>query len=228
MVVLQQSLLSMKMESRLPNSTSGVENVDYEDIATTMIDGESFILVQILATMILTDPLSVLKFKEQALNGDITITRSDIEEIQVRYEGFSYDCEALAVDAETGDWLFFTKDRENDISEVFRYPYPQSVDQNPFTLEHIATLPLYWITGADISPDSQTLVLTNKEVAFRYNKPAGTSWSQMLVDNPEPTCVLYLEEEEQRESIAVTDTGVWTTSECKDNPPCPLWFYPLV
>ena len=28
----------------------------------------------------------------------------------------------------------FTKDRENSISEVYRYPYPQSVDNNPFTL----------------------------------------------------------------------------------------------
>ena len=28
--------------------------------------------------------------------------------------------------------------------------------------EHVATLPLFWITGADISPDGQTLVLTNK------------------------------------------------------------------
>ena len=81
------------------NSSKVLRNyyiVDYEDIATTMIDGESFILVLDTGNNDFDrDPLSVLKFKEQALNGDITIPRSDIEEIQVRYEGFRYDCEAL-------------------------------------------------------------------------------------------------------------------------------------
>ena len=30
------------------------------------------------------------------------------------------------------------------------------------------------------------------------------------------------QDEEQRESIALTDTGIWTTSECKS---CFLWYY---
>ena len=48
-----------------------------------------------------------------------------------------------------------------------------------------------------------------------------------LANNPEP-CVLNLNDEVQRESIAVTEYGYWTTSECKDDdPPCPLWFYPF-
>ena len=92
--------------------------------------------------------------------------------------------------------------------------------------EHVTTLPLFWITGADISPDGRTLVLTNKQEAFKYDKmDDSVTWSQFLVDNPEPTCILRLEEEEQREAIAITQNGIWTTSECKDNPPCPLWFY---
>jgi len=95
--------------------------------------------------------------------------------------------------------------------------------------EHVASLPLFWITGADISPDGRTLVLTNKQEAFKYSKTEdGVSWAEFLVNNPEPTCILNLNEEEQREAIAITEEGIWTTSECKDDPPCPLWFYPTV
>lgn len=106
----------------------------------------------------------------------------------------------------------------------------------------MATLPLFWITGADISPDGKTLVLTNKvnrtclgllsklmfsqEEGYKYDL-AGAMWAEFLAENPEPSCVLNLEEEEQREAITITETGIWTTSECKDNPPCPLWFYPV-
>ena len=94
--------------------------------------------------------------------------------------------------------------------------------------EHVATLPLFWITGADISPDGRTLVLTNKQEAFQYSKTEdGLSWTEFLLNNPEPTCILNLNEEEQREAIAITEEGIWTTSECKDDPPCPLWFYPM-
>jgi len=207
----------------------GVDNTDYEDIATTVIDGECYILVSDTGNNDFDrDPLTILRFQEPVVSGDITVDRSDIEELKVRYEGFSYDCEALAVDEVTGDLFMFTKDRENSISEVYRYPYPQSVDNNPFTLEHVATLPLFWITGGDISPDGRTLVLTNKEEAYKYDKfDDGVTWSQFLVDNPEPTCILRLEDEEQREAITITENGIWTTSECKDDPPCPLWFYSL-
>jgi len=206
----------------------GIENTDFEDIATTVIDGESFILVSDTGNNDHDrDPLNIFKFKEPETAEDMTVPQDSIEQFEVRYEGFSYDCEALAVDESTGDWFMFTKDRENSISEVYRYPFPQSVDNNPFTLEHVATLPLFWITGADISPDGQTLVLTNKEEAYKYDKIAEQSWTEFLTSHPEPSCLLKLEEEEQREAIAITENGIWTTSECKDDPPCPLWFYSI-
>ena len=96
------------------------------------------------------------------------------------YEGiwylYSYDCEALTVDQQTGDIFLFTKDRKNSISEVYRYPFPQSASKNPFTLEHIGTLPLFWITGGDISPDGNILALTNKQEAFSFTKPSNITW----------------------------------------------------
>lgn len=204
----------------------GVDNTDWEDVATTVVDGESMLLVADTGNNDFDrDPLSIFRFKEPIVDGeDMSVPREEIEDLQVRYPDFSYDCEALTVDQNTGDIFMFTKDRENSISEVYRYPAPQSEANNPFTLEHVATLPLFWITGGDISPDGNTLALTNKQEAFSFTKPEGMSWPEFLVNNPEP-CKLQVEEEVQREAIAVTMEGYWTTSECKKNPPCPLWFY---
>merc|ERR1712212_136585 len=204
----------------------GVENTDWEDVATTVVDGESMLLVADTGNNDFDrDPLSIFRFKEPIVYGeDMSVPREEIEDLQVRYPDFSYDCEALTVDQNTGDIFMFTKDRENSISEVYRYPAPQSDANNPFTLEHVATLPLFWITGGDISPDGNTLALTNKQEAFSFTKPEGMSWPEFLLENPEP-CRLELNKEEQREAIALTEAGYWTTSECKDDPPCPLWFY---
>ena len=100
----------------------GVDNTDYEDIATTVEGGVSFILVSDTGNNDFDrDPLSIFKLRDQNMNsGDVTVSRDEIEELHVRYEGFSYDCEALAVDEPTGDFFMFTKDRENSISEVSR------------------------------------------------------------------------------------------------------------
>ena len=208
-------------------SLEGVDNEDWEDIATTVLDGESIILVADTGNNDFDrDPLSIFRFKEPILMGEteMSIPRREIEDLQVRYPDYSYDCEALTVDQVSGDIFLFTKNREESISEVYRYPFPQSEEKNPFTLEHVGTLPLYWITGGDISPDGKILALTNKQEAFSFTKPDDLSWTEYLASNPEP-CNLPVEEEVQREAIAVTMDGYWTTSECKKHPPCPLWFY---
>ena len=42
------------------------------------------------------DPLRIFKFKEPEVDGnDMTISSDEIEKLEVRYEGDSYDCEAL-------------------------------------------------------------------------------------------------------------------------------------
>merc|ERR1719348_107339 len=211
---------------RMEVALEGVGNEDYEDIATGVVDGVHYIFVADTGNNDWDrDPLHVLKFMEPIVyNGDahMTIRREDIEDLEVRYPDFSYDCESIMMDPETYDLFFFTKNRTESISEVYRYPYPQSETFNPFTLEHVGTLPLFWITGGDISPSGEYLAVTNKQVAFGLQKPNGMTWYEFLATEPE-TCTLNLEVEEQRESIAVTDSGYWTTSECKE---CPIWYYP--
>lgn len=205
----------------------GAVNDDWEDIALHHVDGGSNIYVADTGNNDWDkEILTIYKFSEPMVNeadigSTITIPASQISQYQIHWPAFSYDCEALAVEPNTGDIYLFTKDRENSISEVYRYPAPQKTEE-VFTLEHVTTLEMFWITGADISPDGSILALTNKQEAFAWKKEAGQSWAEHLLLNPQP-CLLTLEEEEQREAIAVSDTGYWTVSECKQ---CPVWFYP--
>ena len=153
---------------------------------------------------------------------DMEISKDNITKIELTYPAQSYDCEALAVEPATGDILLFTKDREEAISQVFRVPDVSPAPGEVQVLENVGMLPLYWVTGGDISPAGNILALTSKEEAWSFALPEGQTWVEYLASSPSP-CILDLEVEEQRESIAVTDTGYWTTSECENG--CPLWYY---
>lgn len=204
----------------------GAENNDWEDIAVNVEDGVSYVFVGDTGNNNHdNEVLTIYKFPEPAVVSrevpDILISKDDIEIIQVTYPDFSYDCETLTIDPRTGDILLFTKDREEAISEVYRVP--SSSTTNVRELEHIATLPLFWVDGGDISPSGNILALTNKQEAWSFSLPEGQGWVEYLASGPSP-CVLELEEEEQREAIAVTESGYWTTSECGQGT-CPIWYY---
>ena len=44
-------------------------------------------------------------------------------------------------------------------------------------------------SGGDISPDGSTLALTNKEEAYAWSLPEGSTWFQYLSQAPDP-CIL--------------------------------------
>jgi len=220
--------VSYSGEKLLEAKLDGTVNVDWEDLAIIdTVIGESFIYVANTGNNDHDrNPVSIYRFAEPLVDRAdskkiITIDKDAIQELKVSWpNNIIYDCEAIALDQSNGDIYLFTKDRVNTLSEVFRYPAPQDPSIT-FTLEHVAQLPCFWVTGADISPNGKYLGLTNKQIGYGWELPEGTSWFEYLSTAPQP-CTLEFEEEEQRESIAVTDDGIWTTSECEA---CFLWFY---
>ena len=44
---------------------------------------------------------------------------------------------AAAVDEPTGDFYLFTKDREESVSEVYRYPFPSPPTSTPSPWVHV-------------------------------------------------------------------------------------------
>ena len=76
----------------------GIMNEDWEDIATTVTEGVSYILVSDTGNNDHDrDDLAILRFQEPDLSSEdvVTIERANTEVLEVRYDGFSYDCEAL-------------------------------------------------------------------------------------------------------------------------------------
>jgi len=198
---------------------------DWEDIAINVEDGISYIyLADIGDNAYVRSSLTIYKFEEpevsQDWNGqDIVIGAQDIEHIHIRYPDYHRDCEAMAVDPLNGDILLFTKNHEQYASDVFKVPHGWG---DPKTLEYIATLPYIKVTGADISPSGDTLALTNYWEGWSWTKPyPSTPWADFLKTYPTP-CNIPVKEEPQREAIAVTDSGYWTTSENQNQP---LWYF---
>ena len=76
----------------------GIKNEDWEDIATTVTASVKFILVSDTGNNDHDrDDLAIIRFREPNLHSvdEVTIARADTWVYEVRYDGFSYDCEAL-------------------------------------------------------------------------------------------------------------------------------------
>ena len=197
-------------------------NHDWEDVAVT---GSHIYVADTGNNWHDRTNLRVLRAPEPYIDGSgnqIRIPRSQIDYLDFTYPDYNHDCEGVAVDPNTHDIYFFTKDWDHHRSEVYRYPWSLREKGKSMTLEHITTLPLLTVTGADISPSGNTLAITNLWEGFSYTKPDGMDWADYLKNNQNSFCSLKLNQMEQMEAIAVTEEGYWSTSECHR---CPIWFY---
>merc|ERR1719341_448947 len=108
---------------------------DWEDIAIYVENGRHYIYISDTGNNYKPenrDVLSVYRFEEPTIafrkaHTTLKIPKTDIETYTFNYgPGFSIpnvpDCEALAIEPETGDMFFFTKDGVNWNSDVYRYP----------------------------------------------------------------------------------------------------------
>jgi len=215
--------ISVNGQRRAGVELQGIRNKDWEDIAVNQENGKSFIYIGDIGNNgNWRSTLTIYKFEEPYVspykwNGNKHIRK--ITRIHIKYpHNKRYDCEAMVVDPRNKDILLFTKDTNNYRSHVYKVPHNNA---NVKTLEKITTLPYKKVTGADISPSGNTLALTSYGEGWSWHKPSQLSWANFLKSNPTP-CKLNLKQENQREAIAITNSGFWTTSEHRNQP---LWYY---
>jgi len=145
----------------------------------------------------------------------------------VKYPGKKYDCEALVVDPDTLDIILLAK--RGSGSRVFVLPQTNGPSSSVRRMVYIGKMNrVDLVTGADISPDGKTMVVVSygrndDQKSYMFNKPSDQTWKQYLASDPAPCKELDLAREGQREAVAVTNTALWTTSECRRG--CPLWYY---
>jgi len=196
---------------------------DWEDVAVNVEDGVSYLyLADTGDNGYSRSSLTIYKFAEPAISHDsgqvLTIGADSIEHIHVFYpDNKRYDCEAMAIDPQNHDILLFTKDHHDWKSHVFRVPHGNS---DPKQLEQITQLPYKLVTGASISPSGGTLALTSvlEDFGWSWSNPGAQAWADILKAGQTEPCQLDLKFVPQREAIAVTESGYWTTSEGKNQP----------
>ena len=213
---------------------------DWEDIAIYVENGRHYIYISDTGNNYgpyNRDVLSVYRFEEPTIafrkaRTTLKIPKTDIETYTFNYgPGFSIpnvpDCEALAVDPDTGDMFFFTKDWSKTASEVYRYPAANQVPNSNYPLEKLTTLPILQVTGADITPEGHRLAIVNYGgVGYGLERPEGISWADFFRGQPS-LCEFSVAPQVQREAVAATNGGYFITSECgdPDQGPQDIYFY---
>jgi hypothetical protein len=125
------------------------------------------------------------------------------------------------VDSRNGDIGIISK-REKEVG-FYRVKYPYSLTQ-PNTAVKEATLPMTYITAADMSPNGKYLLVKTYTGIFRYKRGASKSVASALSGKPK---ALPYQLEPQGESVAWSADGksYFTLSESAADKPSALFHY---
>jgi hypothetical protein len=192
---------------------SGVENVDWEDLASGPAPrGRRYLYVgDIGDNGHVRDDLVVYRVPEPRRGqGSVAPTA-----FPFRYPDGRQNAEALFVDPDSGRIYVLTKSENPSAepTELFRFPLPLQAGKQ--------VAPLVRVTGAAVSPDGTRLAIRTYFDAWEFHRKAGSAFAAVF-DAPFEDISIALER--QGESIAYTSDGkaLATTSE---QIPAPIWRY---
>jgi len=150
-------------------SLKGVQNRDWEDIAVAKdpLSDISFIYIADIGdNNAKYKSIYVYRLKEPQLTGkDEILQSSEFKTIEINYEDGPRDAEAIFLEPETGDIYIISK-REEQVG-LYRIAYPFNFrDKN--IARRIASLPLTWVTAADLSSNGKQLLVKTYTGIFKY------------------------------------------------------------
>jgi hypothetical protein len=173
---------------------SGAGHVDYEDLAVGPgPDGESWIYVADTgdnAARDLSGPprtsIVVYRFPEPTVDpagGPVALAATP-EALTLTYPGTPHDCEAVAVDPESGDLYLLTKE-DTGPSTLFVVRAPLPTDA---VLEEVTTLDVGGelapgsrnATAMDFAPSGRALLLRTYNRLYLFARGADQSWAEAL------------------------------------------------
>jgi hypothetical protein len=163
-------------------------------------------------------PCALYLLREPKLSAkDKTETDWDLR-IQFDYEDGPHNCEGVAVDVERQEILLLTKETPV-IGGMYRLPLNLKNRKQRLTAKRIASLPLTFATGLDISPDGRTLVGITMWDAWVCSRKADQSWGDALTTSIRRFLV---PQRKQGESVCFSADGKYLllNSEKKRQP---LW-----
>lgn len=185
----------------------GVVNRDWEDLASFRLGGEAYLLIADVGDNEEQTETPVLYFvREPALpsvgepptDGTVTAEWS----LTFRYEDGPHDCEAVAVDAATGEILLVSKRTQPPL--LYELPLDRSSNEEPLVARRvgqIAHLPppteqdlaedadygryRSHPTGLDLAPDGSAAALLTYQRAYLFPRRPGESWADTFRGAPQ-------------------------------------------
>lgn len=209
---------------------SGAENKDWEDIATFKdAAGNCFIYVADIGNNErLRSEFSIYRFKEPKVSETYLnsskknpIPTETAEIIKFSYPDFRHDAETLMVHPKTGDIYILSK-RLSGASSVYKLPgdYDSSKANvlQKITDFTVPAIPNGFLTGGDISPDGNRVVVCDYFAAYEIVLPeASNDFDEIWKQTPK---IIQLGEREQGEAVGYSADGnsIFATSEHKNSP----------
>ncbi|MCI0699133.1 hypothetical protein L0337_44915 [candidate division KSB1 bacterium] len=162
--------------------------------------------------------------KVDSSQAPVDTTLFGAERIAVFYPRINYDAEALMVDPLTKDIYILTKGDSS--SHVFRAAYPQSLKRGT-RLEQVATLPLGWVVGGDISPSGDEILVKTYPAIYYWHRLPEQNLGEAFKKAPAMLPYIW---EPQGEAVGwnAVGNGYFTISEKLGGIPAHLYFYPRV
>jgi len=223
-----------------------VKNLDWEDLASAWINGESYLLIGDIGDNRLSKDEHDIYIIPEPLLDDLAVEPAvkpivPAYTLRFRYPDGRHNSESMAF---ADGWVYIlTKEPQADgkrqASQVYRVPLDLTKQSRSLVAEKITSLAIpsnsilsrliSSIREVDISQptafdiDAQNryaYVLTYRSV-YRYKRELDESWAQVLA---EPRKRIHTHSLSQAEALAVAGNGVvWFTTEKR---PAPLWALP--
>lgn len=213
-------------------------NQDWEDICSFELDGKQFLAVgdigdnlrrrkQIEICIVEEPGLAELRTTDAANDklGKQPRQLELITKLQIRYPERAFDCEALAFDPQTSRLLLVTKEALTcrlmvvplDLSSALART-DETAKDIVYPAQFLQSLPLSMITGADIDPTTNRLVLCNYGGAYlvQPNKDTPGRWDAGSLQRLESI-------PKRRQGEAIAFAGPEHLVLTSEGSPTPLW-----
>lgn len=205
------------------------KNIDWEDIATLKTTGgECFLYLGDIGNNNLgKNELTIYKVKEPPVSGETNSSRENpletesAEAIRFSYPDPPHNAETLLVHPTTGDIYILSKEPSKP-SGIYKLAV-KNISDGVNKLEKIGeytvpAVPYGLLTGGEISPDGQHVVLCDYQAGYEIALPAGDkNFDDIWKQRP---AKIELGKREQGEAICygLDGNSIYATSEKKNSP----------
>ena len=205
-------------------AVSGAQAYDWEDMASCLLDGVSYLVIADTGDNDEQRESCHLYWVEEPevpdSGGTITGILSVAHHIEFTYEDGPRDCEAVAV-AEDGRtvYLISKTGKKNLPCQVYELTLPTTPWMGILVARPVSALDIPKVVALDFSPDGQRAIVLTYGDAFEFVRNLGRSWREAFFSPPQ---IIPMPWRSQGESICYAPDArtLYLTSE---NLPAPLW-----